>query len=205
MEESFAKRELPSELMDAAIATSSDGASCQPVRSVKAWWQKTFGLPTAIAFYYFLYDYVAEPLLSAFGCCGTTLLTTTAGVGLLLTHFGIAVVMGKYRKRQEQRAALAAAAEEDAAQSEAIQVAAARKTTQPVLKAPDIAMEGPGSDQQFPSSGVVEPRTAVIEQQGTPTTKSKKSWFKLGRKKKKNPLGTSTNSDRHAIADTELV
>ena len=69
------------------------------------WWQKTVVVPTAMGFYYFLYDYVSEPILASVGCCSSPALTTIAGVGLLVAHFisGVALHLWQQRKANQEK------------------------------------------------------------------------------------------------------
>lgn len=84
------------------------------------WWQKTFVIPTAMGFYYFMYDYVSEPILESVGCCSSEALTTTLGVGMLVVHFlsGVAMHLWQKRKNTSKAAVLndAVALEGDAQQ-----------------------------------------------------------------------------------------
>ena len=70
------------------------------------WWQKTFVIPTAMGFYYFMYDYVSEPILDSVGCCSSEALTTTLGVGMLVLHFLTGVGMHLWQQRRSRRAAV---------------------------------------------------------------------------------------------------
>ena len=72
------------------------------------WWQKTFVIPTAMGFYYFMYDYVSEPILESVGCCSSEALTTTLGVGMLVVHFlsGVGMHLWQQRKNASKSAIL---------------------------------------------------------------------------------------------------
>jgi len=192
VEESFAKRELP---------VDADN-SCQPVATVKAWCQKTFGLPTALAFYYFLYDYAAEPLLAALNCCGSELLTVTTGVGLLMTHFVTAVSMDKFRKRQE-RLRLDALAERES--KAAMKVAAAPKERNDThMRITGIASVAPSSYHK--QVAVVEPRpvfsTSTNTMEMEAAKRKKTPWFKkLGKNKKNHPAPMAPTNRQQLVVD----
>lgn len=189
LEESVTKRQLPQELLE---VTTTDTISCQPVTNAKAWWQKTFGLPTAIAFYYFLYDYLAEPIVDLTGCCATSWLTTTVGVGILLCHFVTAVGLEKCNKRRQQRAALVE--QEAAALSETNQVKCDTTNVSHLIADSAQPVAATFFQQRMDLADTAVSVSNIAPMNTTEDAPEKKSWFKkIGRKSKKPVLGTSTN------------
>jgi len=86
-----------------SIFSKFKGSPTDVSQYFQTWWHKTFVIPTALGFYYFLYDNVSEPLLASVGCCSSEFVTVGAVVGLLVLHFASGVAMHLWKQRNDAR------------------------------------------------------------------------------------------------------
>ncbi|CAB9503840.1 expressed unknown protein [Seminavis robusta] len=78
------------------------GCSCG-AEYFQKWWQKFVAIPVAMGFYYFLYDYVAQPLLNEAGCCGSDTVTQVVAISLLALHFVSGLSIHLYQKQKAEQ------------------------------------------------------------------------------------------------------
>ncbi|CAB9523560.1 expressed unknown protein [Seminavis robusta] len=78
------------------------GCSCG-AEYFQKWWQKFVAIPVAMGFYYFLYDYVAQPLLNEAGCCGSDSVTQVVAISLLVLHFLSGLSIHLYQKQKAEQ------------------------------------------------------------------------------------------------------
>ena len=67
------------------------------------WWQKTIAITASLGFYYFLYDYVSQPLLETVGCCSNIYLFQGLAMGVLVLHFFSGISLHLYQEKRKVR------------------------------------------------------------------------------------------------------
>lgn len=149
---------------------------------VNTWWRKTFVVPSALGFYYFLYEKVAEPLVYSVNCCSNSFLAILAAIGIVVAHFASGLAMHFCQERRIKQMGVQEQ-EEAAISSYHLQTELAHQ----------------GSAMNSASSNVSSPTATNIDiyNEETPT-KKKRFWpFRGGRKEQpgaRNPLASNSPS-----------
>jgi len=86
-------------------SSSSSSSPSNFHKYVSTWWKKTIVVPTAIGFYYFMYDQIAQPLVYSLGCCRSDIVTFLAQISILAGHFtsGLAMHLCEERRRRQRQ------------------------------------------------------------------------------------------------------
>lgn len=167
---------------------------------VSKWWQKTFVVPTALGFYFFLWDHVAQPLVATMGCCRSDVVQSLAELGVLAAHFssGLSLYLCEERSRKKklQEAEFQRQFSEEMDQRASNNnIPSSLRKTDGILKdsTRDDTREGMVSEKTFRESGsipVVSGSTTTNTDSKTSSERPKRNFWPFG--KKKDVGGTTT-------------